>query len=142
MKIRELQEMVESDSILDITSLDQHSLETAKLQSKYFVLYSQILGEYKVLEHDLNDLKQLKFRYYRGLAEPEVYKAKPLHEKISTNTLAQTYVEADQDVQKELKRMDVMNIKLELIKDMKKSLEGRNWQIRNAIDFVKFKNGM
>lgn len=142
MKLRELQEMIEKDSDLSIDSLDQHSLETAKLQSKYFKIYSDLLGESRVLDYELSDLKKFKYQYYSGACSPEVYKEKPFHEKVVTNAAKDSYVVSDPDVLALQKRIDMVNIKLEVVKDMKKALEARNWQIRNAIEFIKFKNGM
>jgi len=140
MKLRELQTMVEEDSELDISSLDQHSLETAKLQSKYYILYSRFLAEQKANKYDLDNLLVLKGKYYKGQADPAVYKEKPFNLKL-TNAQVDAHVRADPDVLKLQKAMDMLDIKLELIKDMKRSLEQRNWTIRNAIEFIKFKAG-
>lgn len=141
MKLREIQEMIDADSEMDVSSLDQHSLATAKLQSKYYRLYSNLLAEKKANEYELNDLIAFKFKYYKGQAAPEIYKEKPFHEKL-TNAGVEAHVKADSEVLKLQKHMDMIDIKLELIKDMKRSLDGRNWTIRNAIEFLKFKNGM
>jgi len=141
MKLRELQEMIEIDSDLRIDVLDAQSIETAKLQSKYFVLYSNIMGEKKNLEYELSDLLMFKYKYYKGQCDPEVYKQKPFHEKL-TNSGVEAHVNADEEVLKIKKKIDLCDIKLVLVDDMKKSLASRNWNIRNAIDFLRFKNGM
>lgn len=125
---------------MDASDLDQHSLETAKLQGKYYILYSKMLAEQKATKYDLDELLAFKFKYYKGQAPAEVYKEKPFHEKL-TNAGVESHVRADPDVLKIQKTMDMLEIKLELIKDMKRALEQRNWNIRNAIEFIKFKSG-
>jgi len=140
MKTKELQDMIIQDSEMDISMLDHHSLDTAKLQAKYFKLYSMLVGEYKNMEYQLKVLKHDKLRYYKGEAGAEVYKEKPLHVEI-LKSQAPAYVEADEDVMELQKKIDILDIKLELVKDMKNSLSQRNWVIRNTIEFLKFRNG-
>lgn len=125
---------------MDASSLDQHALETAKLQSKYYVLYSRTLAEQKSLKYDLDTLIAFKHKYYKGQAHPDVYKERPFRESL-TNAGVEAHVRADLDVLKLQKTMDMLDIKLELIKDMKAALGQRNWNIRNAIEFIKFKAG-
>lgn len=142
MKLRELQEMIECDCDLsDHSALDQYSLNTAKLQSKYYVLYSNLRGELKSLEYEFDEVKLFKYKYYKGTASPEVYKEKPFHEKL-TNSGIEAHINTDPDIQTLQKKMDMIDIKIELVNDMKKHLDQRNWQIRNTIEFMKFKNGI
>ena len=141
MKIAALQEMIEQDSKLDISNLDHNSLETATLQAKYYNLYANMSRDKRLIENDLEEIRLFKFRYYKGQCEPAVYKEKPLHESM-TNAQAEAHANTDPEVQKLSKQLDLLDIKLELVKDMKKSLDGRQWQIRNAIEFLKFKAGM
>lgn len=141
MKLRQLQDMIDADSELNVDSLDQHSLETAKLQSKYYRHYSNMLADLRASQYELDELLAFKHKYYKGQCNAAVYEKAPFHLKL-TNAGVEAHVNADPQVQKLKKHMDMTNIKLDLIKDMKRSLEGRNWTIRNAIEFLKFKNGM
>lgn len=141
MKINELQKMIEIDSKLDISNLDNNSLETASLQAKYYNLFANMTRDKRVIQDELDKMKLFKFKYYKGQCEAEVYKEKPFHETL-TNAQAEAHVNADPEVQKLDRRLYLLDIKLELVKDMKKSLESRQWQIRNAIEFLKYKAGI
>jgi len=141
MKIRELKEMIELDSALDISKLDYHSLDTAKLQVKYFNLYTDEYGKLRALELSLDKLKIDKFEYYKGNAPAEVYKEKPFDLTLTT-AKANAYTECDPEVEAMKREIDIQKIKVDLITDMKQALNWRHVQIKNAIDFIKFKNGI
>lgn len=140
MKIRDLQEMITRDCHLDPGNLTKHSLETAYLQGKYFNLYVDELAKLKALEPKLNNLKKQKYEYYKGNADPSVYKEKPFDLKLG-NSAAQAYTDSDEEVMTLQRDVDIQKIKIDLINDMKGALSQRNWQIKNAIDHIKFNHG-
>jgi hypothetical protein len=71
----------------------------------------------------------------------DVYKVKPLELSLLKSE-APIYAEVDSEVVDCVKKISILDIKLQLIDEMKKILLSRNWIIKNAIEFLKFKNGL
>ena len=144
MNIEELNDMWESDCSIDEDHLDRASVHTAKLHSKYLRLLVQHKMRIAALNAEYNNLRQVKFRYYRGelpreeLAERNWNQwqgVKPLKNEMDE------FLTGDADLNK-------INIKIEYIKVMVEALESilgqikaRDWQIRNAVEYKKFVAG-
>jgi hypothetical protein len=141
MNIEELHEMWESDCYIDDDHLDKASITTAKLHSKYLRILIQHKMKIAAYSSEYNNLRQIKFRYYRGeLSREELAEQKwnqwqgikPLKNEMDE------FLNGDSDLNK-------INVKISYIKCMVEALESilgqikaRDWQIRNAVDFKKF----
>lgn len=141
MNIEELNDMWEEDCSIDEDHLDRASVFTAKLHSKYLRLLVQHKMRIAALNAEYNNLRQVKFRYYRGeLSREELTDrnwtqwqgVKPLKNEMDE------FLTGDADLNK-------INIKIEYIKVMVEALESilgqikaRDWQIRNAVEYKKF----
>lgn len=141
MNIEELNDMWEEDCSIDEDHLDRASVFTAKLHSKYLRLLVQHKMRIAALNAEYNNLRQVKFRYYRGeLSREELTDrnwtqwqgVKPLKNEMDE------FLTGDSDLNK-------INIKIEYIKVMVEALESilgqikaRDWQIRNAVEYKKF----
>lgn len=141
MNIEELNDMWDNDCSIDEDHLDRASVHTAKLHSKYLRLLTQHKMRIAALYAEYNNLRQTKFRYYRGeLSREELNErgwnqwqgVKPLKNEMDE------FLTGDSDLNR-------INIKIEYIKVMVEALESilgqikaRDWQIRNAVDFKKF----
>ena len=66
MNIEELHAMWDSDCYIDEDHLDRESVTTAKLHSKYLRMLIQHKMKIAALQAEYNNLRQRKFRYYRG----------------------------------------------------------------------------
>lgn len=141
MNLEELNDMWDSDCSIDEDHLDRASVHTAKLHSKYLRLLTQHKMRIAALHAEYNNLRQTKFRYYRGeLSREELAErkwnqwqgVKPLKNEMDE------FLTGDADLNK-------INIKIEYIKVMVEALESilgqikaRDWQIRNAVEYKKF----
>ena len=141
MNIEELNDMWDNDCSIDEDHLDRASVHTAKLHSKYLRLLTQHKMRIAALYAEYNNLRQTKFRYYRGeLSREELNErgwnqwqgVKPLKNEMDE------FLTGDSDLNR-------INIKIEYIKVMVEALESilgqikaRDWQIRNAVEYKKF----
>lgn len=144
MNLEELNDMWDNDCSIDEDHLDRASVFTAKLHSKYLRLLVQHKMRIAALNAEYNNLRQVKFRYYRGeLSREELTDrnwtqwqgVKPLKNEMDE------FLTGDSDLNK-------INIKIEYIKVMVEALESilgqikaRDWQIRNAVEYKKFITG-
>jgi hypothetical protein len=141
MNIEELNNLWEADCIIDEDHLDRASITTSKLHSKYLRMLIQHKMKIAALTSEYNNLRQRKFRYYRGECTREELTefgwnqwqgVKPLKNEMDE------FLTGDSDLNK-------INIKVSYIKCMVECLESilgqikaRDWQIRNAIAFKQF----
>lgn len=143
MKIDEIHQLWETDCNIDRSELGEESLKIPQLHSKYFKLFSNERLLLRKLESDFNALFTLKSEYYNGTISEEDLKAngwEPFLLKI-LKTDVQMYMRSDPDLAKIQLRIDMQNEKVEFLESIIKSLPARGYQIKAAIDWVKFTHG-
>lgn len=142
MNNEEIQEMMKKDSVLDYSNLDEEALNTPNLHCKWYGIY---LSENRVLknyEFKLSKLKKEKFEYYTGRSDDAVYEEKPLFLKINKQDL-ELYVDADEEYQILQGKVFIQSEKVKMILDfIKNVINCRSFFIRDAISFIRFKNGL
>ena len=144
MNIDALMEIWERDSQYDEDHLDSESLKSPKLHSKYLKILINFKMKLSALEVEYKNLRQKKFRYYRGeMSKGELEQlnwdqwqgVKPLKSDM------EEFLEGDYD-------LNAIRLKIQYIKNMidaldsiMNQLKSRDWQIRNSIEWKKFVAG-
>ena len=144
MNINELTELWKTDSQIDRTELGDESLKIPKLHSKYYNLFIQERLLFKKLEGDYKQLYRVKYEYYNGiLSEEELAEHgwRPFALKVLKSDLS-IYIESDKDLQALQARIAVQKEKIDFLESVIKSLTTRGYQIKSAIDFIKFQHGV
>jgi hypothetical protein len=137
-----IQEMWEKDSKIDIDNLHTESLNTPILHAKYFDLYNTINLLRKKAEQQRRNIRHERYEYYSGKADPETYIENPFPKKIRDKDTLQKYMDADQKLSNISLKLDYYDVILNYIEAILKQITERNWQIRNAIEFMKFQAGL
>jgi hypothetical protein len=143
MNMEELRLMVKSDLVMDKTELDIESMKTPQIHNKYLVMYSDeklILGK---LESDLNILKRDKWLYYTGKMSPEQLEDRGW-DTFDLNILKtdiDKFLSADEDLIRLANRILFQKEKVNYLENVIKIINNRQWNIRAAIDWLKFTNG-
>lgn len=140
MNIDEIQKLWEQDSIIDQDNLHSESVKIPQLHSKYYKIYNNILLLKKMEENKLKTLKKERWLYYMGKADPEVYKEFPFDHKVLKPDLDK-YMEADQDLIKLTSKIDYYQAMLSYLDSILKTILNRTYQIKNAIEFMRFTAG-
>jgi hypothetical protein len=140
MKIDDIVEEIGKDSIIDHANLDRESIQIPLIHGKYYKIFIEELRVFKGYEKDYNILKRDQTEYYLGRSSDEVYKAHPLDMKIIKQDL-DLYLDADDRLSTLKAKKDMQKAKVEMVEAFIKTLNNRGFQIKNAIDFMKFKNG-
>lgn len=143
MNMDELKTMMADDSKVDDTILDQESTKIPQLHNKYLNLLHEERLRYKKLESDHKTLYRHKWEYYTGkLDKKELDELgwEPFQKKILRGDV-NIYLDSDSDITISTARMSYSSAKLQLIEDYMKSINNRNWNIRNAIEWRKFLHG-
>ena len=145
MKLTEIQEEWAKDCRIDETDLGKASAGTPKLHAKYLQLLSNSKLNARKAESDYLRMRRVKWRYYRGeMTQPELEDlnwpqwqgVKPLKNEMDE------FLSTDSDLinlQDKLEYLKTIQYQLESIL---KSIGSRTWDIKGAIEWTKFTNGM
>jgi hypothetical protein len=140
MTLEELQEQVDKDLKINESELDLESLKTPQIHNKYLKHYNNFKLLLTRAESDYKILKRVKWEYYTGKASPEVYKQKPFNLKIMKSDLDK-YLDSDEDLIKSKQKIEYLETVVNYLDRTLKIVGGRDWQIRNAIEWRKFTSG-
>jgi hypothetical protein len=146
MKLSELQEIWQKDCQLDDTKLDVELLKIPNLHSKYLGLYNDEALQLKKLFYEKKKLLKIKTIYYAGKmsqVELEELGWEPFMFKIikGYEPKIETYLAGDDDLIKTDEKYEYTKLKVEFLESIIKSLNTRGYNIRSAIDFLKFTMG-
>jgi len=135
MTFDELQDIAEKDMKLDKDNLDIESLKIPELQHKYLKHYSKYNILVKQSETEYKILYRKKWEHYSGKGET------PFLTKVLKQDMT-IYLEADEELCKAKNKMEYYKNILTYVEGILKSLNNRGFQIKNAIDWKKFCEGL
>jgi hypothetical protein len=136
-----IQKMWEEDSKIDPDNLHTESLNIPILHAKYFDLYNTIFLLRKKAEQQKRNIRHDRFEYYTGKADPEVYVENPFPKKIRDKDTLQKYLDADEKLSNVCLKIDYYETMLNYIESILKMIQNRTYQIKNAIEVMKFQAG-
>ena len=143
MKLEEIHDMWGEDCDIDRTELGNESLKLPKMHSKYLRIFSDENMLLKKLEQERKEFIKLKYDYYRGIMPPEDLKElgwKPFQLNVLKSDVPM-HIEADQDIIKLNLKIAVQQEKVDVLESIIKSIKDRGFQIKNAIEWERFKVG-
>ena len=144
MKLEEIQEFWNADREIDITELANESVRIPQIHDKYLKIYIDERIRLKGLQFELTKLVRLKTDYYAGkLTQEELEKLgwEQFLQRLLKNEIS-TYIEADEDIIKLKKNIVLLEEKIHYLDSIIKMISNRGFQIKSAIDWIKYKNGI
>ena len=144
MKLEEIQEFWNADREIDITELANESVRIPQIHDKYLKIYIDERIRLKGLQFELTKLVRLKTDYYAGkLTQEELEKLgwEQFLQRLLKNEIS-TYIEADEDVIKTKKNIVLIEEKCHYLDSIIKMTSNRGFQIKSAIDWIKYKSGI
>ena len=141
MTFDELQEIAQKDMKLDKDNLDIESLKIPELQHKYLKHFSNYNLLSKKAETDYKIMYRKKWEYYSGKSDAEVYEKDPFNLKILKQDLS-IYLDSDEELSEAKNKLEYYKNIITYLEGILKSLNNRGFQIKNAIDFKKFCEGL
>jgi hypothetical protein len=144
MKLEDILAEWDKDSQFDRTKLDCVALDIAKLHAKYI----RILTHEKLLLHKYEaDYKQLKFDKYdfydQGISEDtpkEWHDLVPPRGRIIKTEIPR-YIEVDRDIVNLTLKIGLQKEKIEALKSIIDMVSRLGFQVKSAIDWMRFQNG-
>jgi len=137
-----IQKMWEKDSKMDIDNLHTESLNIPSIHAKYFDLYNTIFLLRKKAEQQKRNIRHERYEYYSGKADPDVYVENPFPKKIRDKDTMQKYLDADEKLSTVCLKIDYYDTILVYIESILKMIHNRTYQIKNAIEYMKFQSGL
>ena len=140
MKIEDIEGLWDNDSKIDPYDLDSESLKIPELHNKYWKLLNIEILSLKYLESQVTIQRKKLWAYYNGISidenSNEVFNAKLKH-KDDINA----FIDGDEKYQEVKSKILLQEQKVKYIEAIIKELSQRTWNIRNAIEWHKFKGG-
>jgi hypothetical protein len=137
-----IQKMWEKDSKMDIDNLHTESLNIPILHAKYFDMYNNILLLRKKAEQSKKNVRHERYEYYSGKSDPEVYIENPFPKKIRDKDTLQKYLDADERLSQITLKVEYYDVMLNYIENILKMISNRTYQIKNAVEFMRFSTGL
>ena len=142
MNLEKIQEMWQRDSVIDPDNLHDESLKIPQLHSKYYTVYNTITLLREKARDSYNRVKLERYNYYTGKAEPEVYAEEPFPYKVREKDAIQRHLEADEKLTTLDLKIRYYDTTLKFLEDIIKNVSNRTFQIKNAIEFMRFNSGL
>ena len=137
-----IQEMWEKDSKIDPDNLHTESLNIPVLHGKYHELYNNIFLLRKKAEQQRKNIRHERYEYFSGKADPDVYIDNPFPKKIRDKDTMQKYLDADEKLSNASLKIEYYDTMLMYLESILKQISNRTYQIKNAIEFMRFSSGL
>ena len=143
MNIDEIMSERKTDSEIDVTELADESIKIAKLHQKYYEYLIKEKLLFKKNESDLKLLRLEKYEFYtQGHNEETLKKGWELPSKgMVIKSEIPMYLEGDKDIINLNLKISYQQEKIYLLQSIIKSLNNRGYNIKSAIDWIKFTSG-
>ena len=137
-----IQEMWEKDAKIDRDILHDESLNIPSLHAKYFQIYNTIFLLRKKAEQQRKNIRHERYEYFSGKADPDVYIQNPFPKKIRDKDTMTKYLDADEKLSNASLKIEYYDTMLTYLESILKVIQNRTYQIKNAIEFMRFNAGM
>ena len=140
--LESIQEMWEKDAKIDRDNLHDESLNIPSLHAKYFQIYNTIFLLRKKAEQQRKNIRHERYEYISGKADPDVYIQNPFPKKIRDKDTMTKYLDADEKLSNSSLKIEYYDTMLTYLESILKVVQNRTFQIKNAIEFMRFNAGM
>ena len=144
MKLEEIQELWNRDREIDISELATESIRIPQIHDKYLKIYVDEKIKLRKLQLNLAKISKMKSDYYSGrMSQEELDRLEwqPFLVKVLKGEV-NSYVESDDDIIKLKETIALMEEKINYIDSVIRMINTRGFQIKSAIDWIKYKDGI
>ncbi len=144
MNLEQIKIQAELDTAIDLNHLEEESSKVPQIHNKYLCILMDEKLILENLESKLKILKRDKWLYYSGKLSEEELKAKGW-EPFDLNILKQDldrFIESDMDVITLSNKAFHQKEKVNYVENVVKIISNKMWNIRYAIEWIKFTQGV
>ena len=143
MKLEEIQELWNRDREIDYTELGTESIRIPQIHDKYLKIYTDERIKLRGLEFEVSNLVRAKTDWYAGRMSQEELEERGWDQflgRLLKNEIL-NYIESDDDVIKIKQHIAILQEKNNYLDSIIKMVSNRGFQIKNALDWLKFSHG-
>ena len=140
MTLEELQELTDKKLKINDTELDLEALKTPQLHNEFLKHYNKFRLLLNRTESELAIIKLQKWEYYTGKADATVYQEKPFNLKVLKSDV-HIYMDSDEELQRIDQKEAYLKQIVNYLEQVLRSINTRNFIIKNAIEWKKFTSG-
>ena len=143
MKLEDIQELWHRDSEIDYTELGTESIRIPQIHDKYLKIYTDERIKLRGLEFELSKLVRAKTDWYAGRMSQEELEERGWDQflgRLLKNEIS-NYIESDDHVIRLKQHIAVLQEKNNYLDSIIKMVNNRGFQIKNALDWLKFSHG-
>ena len=143
MRLEEIQELWNRDREIDYTELGTESIRIPQIHDKYLKIYTDERIKLRGLEFELSKLVRAKTDWYAGRMSQEDLEERGWDQflgRLLKNEIS-NYIESDNDVIKIKQHIAILQEKNNYLDSIIKMVSNRGFQIKNALDWLKFSHG-
>ena len=142
MNLEILQELWKKDSEIDTDKYGEESIRIPQLHQRYMEFFNTFSLMKKEREGEMRGMVRQKWIYYKGKAPAKIYKDTPFDFKLTTKEEINMFIESDEEVRKLQYKIDYIEQVIFFLDGVLRQINGRNFQIKNAIEWERFQTGM
>ena len=135
LNIENILAMWKEDSKIDELRLDQASIDSAKLHSKYLELLTTTKLQLKRKDMEFKVLLKQKWLWYNGKLTKDQIGLKVMKGDMSY------YYDSDPHIQEMDARLEYIKVLKDTLEEIIQNIRWRHSSIKNAIDWRKFESG-
>lgn len=144
MNIEQIKIQAELDTAIDVNHLDEESIKVPQIHNKYLCMLMDEKVILESYESKLKILKRDKWLYYSGKMSEDELKTKgwePFDLSILKQDLDR-FIDSDSEVINLSNKVFVQKEKVNYIENVTKIISNKMWNIRSAIEWIKFTQGV
>ena len=141
MNLDKIQDMWQTDSVIDPDNLHDESLKIPQLHSKYYTIYNTITLLREKAKTQYSKIRLERYNYYTGKATPEVYAEDPFPYKVREKDAIQRHLDADEKLTTIDLKIRYYDATLKFLEEIIRNVSNRTYQIKNSIEWHKFQAG-
>jgi hypothetical protein len=145
MKLTEIQDEWQKDCKINELDLGKSAIKTAELHAKYLSVLSNTKLQLRKAEADYYRLRRDKTKYLRGEMTQEELEERGWDQYQGLKPLKndmEDRLNCDEDIIRSIDKVEYLKTMLLQVEYIMKSLNSRTWDIKNAIEWTKFTNGL
>jgi hypothetical protein len=144
MNLSEIKKLVEQDLQIDETELGKECLRSPQLHNKYLCILIEEKNNLLSMESVLKKVEKDKWLYYTGKMSEEELKEKnwePFDLAIIKQDVDR-FIEADKQYSDMVLKYSQQKEKVNYLENVVKIMSNRAWNIKSAIEWIKFTQGI
>lgn len=140
MNLEEIKEAIRLDLQIDRFNLVDETARTPLLFSKYLNLFLDEKFKLRKLKRKSSELFLNRREYYMGQQDEDKYIQEPWDKKVLRQDV-DIYLGADSKIQDLQDRISFQESVVDMLERTLKEIGGRNYQIKNMIEIIRFESG-